>query len=386
MKSASLRTSIWAAFALLGPFAAGMPSALPAGAAEPDWDAPDRGYTSEIRPLMVRYCQECHSADNPEADVNFASFASLTDVRKQPQIWQRVGEMLDSGQMPPKDAEQPSAAERTLLDAWVHGYLTLEAQARAGDPGRVVLRRLSNAEYTYTLRDLTGIDSLDPAHEFPVDGAAGEGFTNTGNALVMSPALVTKYLDAAKDVASHMVLLPDGLRFSPYTTRRDWTDETVAQIRAFYRQFTDPRGGERVNLQGIVFDTNEGGGLPLEKYLAATLANRESLASGGKSFEAVAHDAGLSPKYLATLWRSLTSAEPSLAARGLRAAGARPNPRTPRRWPRKSASGKKGFGNSGPSVISAKSGGLKPGSNRSVRSPRSRNCASRFHRPATPPR
>ena len=47
-----------------------------------------------------------------------------------------------------------------------------------------------------------------------MDGAAGEGFTNAGAALVMSPALLTKYLDAAKEVANHLVLLPDGVRFS----------------------------------------------------------------------------------------------------------------------------------------------------------------------------
>ena len=112
---------------------------------------------------------------------------------------------------------------------------TAEARSRAGDPGPVVLRRLSNAEYTYTLRDLTGVPSLDPAREFPVDGAAGEGFTNAGNALVMSPTLVTKYLDAAKEVAGHAVLLPDGFRFSPHTTRADWTNDTLARIREFYR-------------------------------------------------------------------------------------------------------------------------------------------------------
>ena len=37
---------------------------------------------------------------------------------------------------------------------------------------------------------------------------------NTGNALVMSPSLITKYLDAGKAIASHAVLLPDGIRFS----------------------------------------------------------------------------------------------------------------------------------------------------------------------------
>src|SRR5437762_1420629 len=82
------------------------------------------------------------------------------------------------------------------------------------------------------------------AGEFPVDGAAGEGFMNTGNALVMSPSLLAKYLDAGKEIASHAVFLPDGFRFSPKTSRRDWTEELLGQIRSFYREFTDPRGGD----------------------------------------------------------------------------------------------------------------------------------------------
>ena len=103
---------------------------------------------------------------------------------------------------------------RKRLRGWVADYLHAEALASAGDPGPVLLRRLNNAEYTYTMLDLTGVD-LRPAREFPADGAAGEGFTNTGNALVMSPALLSKYLDAGKKIADHAVLLPDGIRFSP---------------------------------------------------------------------------------------------------------------------------------------------------------------------------
>src|SRR6185436_4302548 len=110
--------------------------------------------------------------------------------------------------------------------------------ARAGDPGPVVLRRLSNAEYTYTIRDLTGVDSLDPAKEFPADSASGEGFMNVGQSLVMSPALVTKYLDAAKEIARHAVLLADGLGFSPSTSQRDWSEERLTAIRRFYARYT----------------------------------------------------------------------------------------------------------------------------------------------------
>jgi len=57
--------------------------------------------------------------------------------------------------MPPKGAEQPLPEQRKQLRAWVESYLHLEALASAGDPGPVVLRRLNNAEYNWTIRDLT---------------------------------------------------------------------------------------------------------------------------------------------------------------------------------------------------------------------------------------
>jgi Protein of unknown function (DUF1592)/Protein of unknown function (DUF1588)/Protein of unknown function (DUF1587)/Protein of unknown function (DUF1585)/Protein of unknown function (DUF1595) len=285
---------------------------------DPESDALAKEYAKVIRPLMTTYCHRCHGTKRTEADLDLAMMESLPEVRKHPRAWQKVAEMLDSSQMPPIEAKQPTSAERTALQHWVRSYLTVEARATAGDPGPVVLRRLSNAEYTYTLRDLTGVESLQPAREFPVDGAAGEGFTNTGNALVMSPTLLTKYLDAAKEVANHAVLLPDGIVFSPHTTRRDWTDDALAKIRNFYREFSDPRGSEKVNLQGIVFDTNEGGRLPVEKYLAATLIERQALLTHTKSIDAAARDHGLNAKYLGTLWDTLTSKESSLLLDRLR--------------------------------------------------------------------
>ena len=315
-------------------FVLGLSGGLAADAAEPDFAVFEKSYSTDVRPLVVRTCGECHSEKLAEAEINLLSFATFGDVRKEVRTWQKVGEMLDSGQMPPPEAKQQlSDAERSKLRDWVRRYLKEEAKRFAGDPGPVVLRRLSNAEYTYALRDLTGVDSLQPAREFPVDGAAGEGFTNAGHALVMSPSLLTKYLDAGKEVAEHAVLLPDGIRFSPSTTRRDWTEALLTEIRAFYREFTDGQGGSKVNLQGIVFDTNVGGRLPVEKYFAATLAERDALQRGTKTIEAVANERGLRAKYLEALWKLLnvarlsesklhdseSRATPSLLIDGLRA-------------------------------------------------------------------
>jgi hypothetical protein len=268
-------------------------------------DQLDRSFSDVVRPLVTRYCGECHGPDTAEAEINLAGLVTFAQVRRNPPTWQKVAEMLVSGQMPPKDAPQPPDAERAKLRDWVQRYLQEEAKLRAGDPGPVVLRRLNNAQYTFVLRDLTGVSALAPAREFPVDGAAGEGFTNTGGGLVMSPALLSKYLDAAKEIADHAVLLPDGIRFSPSTTRRDWTEETLAEIRGLYARYSDAQGGTQVNLQGIVFDTNGGGRLPVERYLAALLASRDQLAAGSTTIDEVAQRSDLSPNYLGGLWKLL---------------------------------------------------------------------------------
>ena len=264
-------------------------------------------YQKNILPILEVYCLDCHSNDKAEADVNFDKFRTIQDIKKDPKVWIKVDRMLSSRQMPPRDSDQPSKNDREFLSEWVQSFLMDEAKARSGDPGRVVLRRLSNDEYNYTVRDLTGVNSLDLTREFPVDGAAGEGFTNSGDAQGMSPALATKYLDAGKEIANHVVLTPKGIRFSPFKTERDRTDELLSRIQEFYRQFTEDGGGSSVNLQGIKFTTNQGGRLPLSRYLNATLSERRALISGIKTIDSLAEERGLNAKYLKLLWDMLSA-------------------------------------------------------------------------------
>jgi mono/diheme cytochrome c family protein len=276
--------------------------AKPVTAAVPALAQLERDYRDHTRPMFDRFCGKCHSTEVAEADIDLEKFKSMADIRHAIATWQKVAVVIAKGEMPPPDAKQPEPEERKALRDWVTSYLAFEAREHAGDPGRVLLRRLNNAEYTNTIRDLTGVATLDPAREFPVDGAAGEGFTNTGNSLVMSPALVTKYLDAAKQIADHAVLLPDGFRFSTHKTPRDWTNDRLDEIRNFYYQFTDSGGGDQVNLQGIVLDTNKGGRLSVQEYVRATLEERDALSAHKKTINTVAHERRLNPKYLGRLW------------------------------------------------------------------------------------
>jgi len=272
----------------------------PLAAKEPPRGSFANQYAIVVRPLVAKYCLGCHSTKDKKGSLDLERFGLLDQVRKEVKPWQQVIELLEAGEMPPKDKPQPTGEERKQLVEWVHGFLDAEARANAGDPGHVPLRRLSNAEYDYTIRDLTGID-LRPTREFPADGAAGEGFTNAAEALSdISPALLTKYLNAAKDIAEHAVLLPDGFRFSPTKTRRDWTDESTARLRQFYTEFT---ADGRLNFQ---------------PYLAATVRHRTAIKTGKMTIENVARIEKLNAKYLDALWTMLTDHSPSHALNWIR--------------------------------------------------------------------
>ena len=277
-------------------------------------------YVEKVLPILKDSCLNCHSTKKQKGDVDLEQFASAADIRRSPKVWEAVLEQVASGEMPPKKEKALStAAKKTLLD-WTR--LTLEgiALANAGDPGPVVLRRLSNSEYTYAIQDLTRVPSLDPAREFPVDGSAGEGFTNVGAALVMSPGLLSKYLDAGKDVAQHAVLLPDGIAFSDKTTKRDWTNEKIAAIKAFYARYSVAGKVESVLVQGNKVDLVGGDGrLPLELYLSATLTHRDDLRSGRKTVEQVAQELGLNARYIGALWTSMNGDTASIFLDPIRA-------------------------------------------------------------------
>ena len=262
-------------------------------------------YRSEIVPLLKRACFKCHSGKRIEAEIDLSKFQDSSGAAQAPRTWKRVHEMLVTEQMPPRDSAQLSEADRRKLSKWVLKLLTDLAEERAGDPGRVVLRRLSHAEYTYSIRDLTGVDELDPASEFPVDGAAGEGFTNAGDALVMSPSLVQKYLDAAKQISTHAAIYPEGIRFSPLTSKRDLTDAKLQRIREFYQRYAATDEQSYLTLHGINVPVNGGSRMPLEEYLKVTIQHRGALRNGSTTLEKIATENGLSRSYLNRLWTTL---------------------------------------------------------------------------------
>jgi hypothetical protein len=248
----------------------------------------DRRFNENVRPFLKDYCLACHSGQKPKGKLDLSRHTSAAVVAQNERVWQTLLERVEANEMPPeKAARQPTPHERRAVLDWIRDFREQEAQRTAGDPGRVPARRLNNAEFDNTIRDLTGVD-IRPTREFPVDPANEAGFDNSGESLTMSPALLKKYLGAARLVADHVVLKPHGFVFAthPAVTDTDRDKYCVQRIIAFYERHQ----------------------VDYADYLRAAwrFQQRAALGKRDATLGDFAAESGLSAKYLATVWSVLT--------------------------------------------------------------------------------
>jgi hypothetical protein len=250
----------------------------------------ERQFAHTVRPFVEKYCVACHSGDAPAAQFDLDSYTTLDSVVRDNSRWALAGGRLTAKEMPPAAMPQPPAELRQQVIDWIKAMRAEQARKNAGDPGIVLARRLSNAEFNYTIRDLTSVD-LQPTREFPVDPANPEGFDNSGESLTMSPALLDKYLKAARSVGDNLVLAPDGFNFAPHPmlVETDRDRYAIQRIVDFYRrQPTD-----------------------YAAYFEAAWRHkyRALLGNPNGTLASAAADAKVSPKYLAMVWPLLEEPE-----------------------------------------------------------------------------
>jgi hypothetical protein len=246
----------------------------------------DQQFQQTVRPFVGKYCVACHSGKMAPAQFDLKSYTSVDMVTDDFARWALLAERLKAREMPPKPMPAPPASEAQQVIDWVATVRAAEIKKAAGDPGVVLARRLSNAEYDYTVRDLTGQD-MQVAKQFPVDPANQAGFDNSGESLTMSPALLNKYLKAAREVADHAVLKPDGIDFAPYPmlVETDREKYAIQRILSFY-------AAQPTNYADYFEAAWR------YKYRIALKKPRTTLA-------ATAAESKLSPKYLPMVWQIL---------------------------------------------------------------------------------
>jgi len=150
------------------------------------------------RALLDEYCITCHSERRHSGGL-VLEHIDLTDIAGGAQVWERVIRKLHSGEMPPPSARRPDRARVDALVSWLEKTIDSDAGLHP-NPGRVAIHRLNRAEYANAIRDLLAVN-VDAQSLLPADDADQEGFDNNAGVLSVSPALLERYMSAAKRIS-----------------------------------------------------------------------------------------------------------------------------------------------------------------------------------------
>jgi len=257
---------------------------------------PSRAHTADgpsPRALVEQYCAGCH---NPQAKVAGLSLQDLdfNHVGSHAGLWEKVLRKVRTGQMPPPGLPHPDAPTVSAFVNWLEGALDQAAKANP-NPGRPAVHRLNRAEYSNAIRDLLAVD-IKPGLSLPVDDS-GYGFDNIGDVLSLSPALLEKYMSAARRTSrlaiGDLSLKPTEERFQP---RRLGRNERISDDLPFYSrgglsfQYYFPLDAEY--LIRVKTPPNEGAGEPAKSH-DMRLAVKAGLRTIGVTFPR--EDAKLEP-------------------------------------------------------------------------------------------
>jgi len=153
-----------------------------------------QAFKDALAPLVEASCIDCHDA-NTDTQLNFEKIGyDLSDAVTFRQ-WVKIFDQVDSGEMPPKKKKRPDRAIKNKALATLHQHLLDTSVARQKRDGRTPARRLTRAEYEYTMHDLLGIGG-DLASKLPPENTTST-FDTIAADQGISPVHIRSYLAAA---------------------------------------------------------------------------------------------------------------------------------------------------------------------------------------------
>ena len=148
--------------------------------------------------FVQTYCFTCHNNRLKTGNLSLET-ADADQVSNSAETWEKVAVKLRSRSMPPAGNRRPDNATYDAIATWLETELD-RAAATHLNPGRPAeLHRLNRTEYANAIRDLLDIE-IDAAAMLPPDQQA-HGFDTNADALLIAPALLDRYLNAAAWIA-----------------------------------------------------------------------------------------------------------------------------------------------------------------------------------------
>jgi hypothetical protein len=176
---------------------------------------------AQLQPLLAGHCFGCHGADTQEAGLRLDTLAADLGDAAVARSWEKVIDKLSAGAMPPKSEERPPEALVRSATEKLRDQLHRASFERQQREGRVLVRRLNNAEYENTLHDLLGIQV--PLKELLPEDSRVAGFDNVSTGLDLSATHFLRYQEAAARAVGAVVPVHPPIPFSDTRTGLDMT-------------------------------------------------------------------------------------------------------------------------------------------------------------------
>ena len=186
---------------------------------------------SQYRTVLDRYCVTCHNEKLRTAELVLSKM-DVGNVGAGAEVWEKVVRKLRTGAMPPAGMPRPDQPTYESFATYLETELDRGAAA-SPNPSRTPIHRLNRAEYTNAVRDLLAVE-INGEALLPADEST-YGFDNIGDVLSVSPALLERYMSAARKISRLAIGDPSTrLAFETYEVPKLLTqDERVSEDLPF---------------------------------------------------------------------------------------------------------------------------------------------------------
>ena len=152
--------------------------------------------TSDLTDIVQTYCVRCHNERRLTGNLALEDF-DVVSAADMAVTSEKIIRKLRAGMMPPAGARRPGGDTLLALVETLEQVVD-DAAADRPNPGTRVFQRLNRYEYERSIEALLGL-RVDAADFLPPDTKSAN-FDNVADVQMMSPTLMSAYLNAASEV------------------------------------------------------------------------------------------------------------------------------------------------------------------------------------------
>ena len=198
-------------------------------------------------PLIESYCLDCHDGETQKGKVNLEALPFKVKTIEQAELWQKVLNAMNAGEMPPENKRQPKNAEKADFLDDLARTMVLARKKLSDSGGKITMRRLNRREYQNTIEALTGV--RPKVESLPSDGGSGT-FDTVGASQFISSDQFEQYLklgriaiDEVFERQKNLTSPPYAFRVEPENTVNVQSVKNMKQMKETYERYLGWKAG-----------------------------------------------------------------------------------------------------------------------------------------------